>query len=490
MYRSRPRGRMDDEVLRFLSSIQHDQSILYYDIVGSEAHSIMLHEKGHVKLQELKKILAALEEAKKNPGAIDTEGAEDIHEALEAFVIGHAGMQAGGKMHTARSRNDQVVLDIRMKVRDDIITLCGALVQLIGGLLDRADKSKDAVMPLYTHTQQGQLGTFSHFMLAYADALFRDLERVYNSFGRVNQSPLGACAVGGTSIDIDRRRTAVLLGFDGLVKNSVDATTSRDAFLEYVAAVAILAGTLARIAEDFIIWSTSEFGFIELADRYSSTSSAMPQKKNPDPMEIARAKAAVITGRLVAMLGIVKGLPSGYSRDLQELKPQLLEASQAAIDMVRVMDGAVRTLEVKKERMLAASKDSYAIALDIAEQLVSRGVPFRAAHKAVGALVGRAAEKSVPLSKLSEKEIGSVLKQSKLDFSPSELAKIVRGMTPARSIELRRSEGSPSPKEQEAMVKAARQRLAGFEEGVQKRAEFVKGSFDNLAKAVDRYLSS
>ncbi|NOJ28537.1 MAG: argininosuccinate lyase, partial [Nitrososphaera sp.] len=319
MYRSRPKGSLDDSVLDFLSSMKNDQPILYYDIIGSQAHSIMLYEMGHVSQAELKKILSALETARKKPESIETQGAEDIHEALEAFVIKHAGMDAGGKMHTARSRNDQVVLDIRMKVRDDINSICSSIIDLIDGLLGKAAENVDSVMPLYTHTQQGQLGSFSHILLSYSDALFRDLERIYQSFGRINQSPLGACAIGGTSIKIDRKRTAVLLGFDSLVRNSVDATTSRDAFIEYVANLSILAATLARIAEDLIIWSTSEFGFIELADKYSSTSSAMPQKKNPDPLELARSKAPIVSGKLLSMLGIVKSLPSGYSRDLQDI---------------------------------------------------------------------------------------------------------------------------------------------------------------------------
>lgn len=496
MYRSRPKGRMEDSVLRFLSSMQHDRPILYYDIVGSEAHSVMLHEKGHIALEELKKILAALEEARKDPSVIDTEGAEDIHEALEAFVIKKAGMGAGGKMHTARSRNDQVVLDIRMKVRDDINDLCASIVSLVDGLLVRAQESRDAIMPLYTHMQQGQLGTFSHFMIAYADALLRDLERIYNTFGRINQSPLGACAIGGTSIDIDRKRTAVLLGFDGLVKNSVDATTSRDSFVEYVANLAILAATLSRMAEDLIIWSTAEFGFVELDDRYSSTSSAMPQKKNPDPLELTRAKAAVIAGKLVAVLGIIKGLPSGYSRDLQDLKPQLLEASSAAIDTVRVMDGVIRSLSIKKEKMLAVSRDSHAIALDVAERLVvEKGLPFRSAHKIVGSLASRAVEKGVPMSKLGAGDVATVLEKGaghgkEKEISGSELAKIMKEMTPKRSIELRKSAGSPSPAEQDEMIKAARAKLVGFGEGVQKRTKFVQGALDNLSKTVGKYLSS
>ncbi|NWG37275.1 argininosuccinate lyase [Nitrososphaera sp.] len=492
MYRSLPKGTMDEDVLAFLSSIQHDQSILYYDIVGSEAHSIMLKEQGIISLEELKKILAALEEAKKNPAVVETEGAEDIHEALEAFVIKQAGMGAGGKMHTARSRNDQVVLDMRMKVRDDINALCASLIDLIGALVKQAGKNRDAAMPLYTHTQQGQLGTLSHVLLSYADALFRDLERAYLCFGRINQSPLGACAIGGTSINIDRKRTAVLLGFDGLVRNSVDATTSRDAFVEYVASLSILSTTLARMAEDLIIWSTAEFGFVELDDRFSSTSSAMPQKKNPDPLELVRAKAAVIAGRLVSVLGITKGLPSGYSRDLQDLKPQLLEASTAAIGAVRVMKGVVETLKVNKKRMLAVSKTSYAISLDIAEQLVAKGLPFRNAHKIVGALVARAAAKEAPLSEITVKDAAAVLKKVRPEkkLGAEELARIAKGMTPARSIALRRSAGSPNKKEQDEMIKAARTKLAGYEAGVGKRTKFVQGALDNLAKTVDKYLAA
>ncbi|HVX02583.1 MAG TPA: argininosuccinate lyase [Nitrososphaera sp.] len=491
MYRSRPKGRMDDDALAFLSSIDHDQSILYYDVLGSEAHSVMLHETGIISRHELEKILQALEEAKNNPGLIDTEGVEDVHEALEAFVIKQAGLDAGGKMHTARSRNDQVVLDTRMKVRDDINELCAALANLIDALVKKAERNGDAIMPLYTHLQQGQLGTFSHVMLAYADALCRDFERIYGTFDRVNQSPLGACAIAGTSIGIDRKRTAALLGFEGLVRNSLDATTSRDSFLEYTAALAILASTLARMAEDLIIWSTQEFGFVELDDRYSSTSSAMPQKKNPDPLELTRAKAALIASRLVSMLGIVKGLPSGYSRDLQDIKPPLLEASADAISTVRVMEGVIGTLTVKKKRMHDTSAKSYAISLDVAERLVAeKGVPFRSAHKVVGALVALAAKRDAPLASLNAREIalatGQAMQEGKA-IDPAELAEIVKEMTPERSILLRRSAGSPNPKEQERMIKLARSRLEGYRKATQKRRKYVKSCLDGLAKTVASY---
>lgn len=492
MYRSRPKDKLDDSVLRFLSSMQHDQFILNYDILGSEAHSIMLHEMGHLTSGELKKILSALEEARKNPNKIETEGYEDIHEALEAFVIKKAGMDAGGKMHTARSRNDQVVLDIRMKVRDDINDVCAALASLIGGLVERAKETKQVPMPMYTHLQQAQIGTFSHFLLSYAYALMRDMERLYLVYQRINQSPLGACAIGGSSISIDRKKTAVLLGFDSIVRNSIDATSSRDSFLEYASTLAILTSTLGRMAEDFIIWSTMEFGYIELADRYSSTSSAMPQKKNPDPLELTRAKAAIVTSHLVSMLGIVKALPSGYSRDLQDVKPPLLGASATTLDAIRVIDGAVRSLKVNKEKMRQAASTSYAIALDIAEQMVTKHrLPFRSAHKIVGALVDRAAGKNnLPLAKLQLSDVATVLKAQKSTIKPEELLKVIREMTPEKSLQERKSAGSPNPQEQEEMIKSLSQGASNYKIGIQRRTKMVEGSFGNLDKTVRKYLQS
>jgi argininosuccinate lyase len=493
MYRSRANDKLKDSVLRFLSSIDQDQSILYYDILGSEAHSIMLHEMGHITHGELKKILSALEQAKKSPAKLQNEGYEDIHEALEAFVIERAGMDAGGKMHLARSRNDQVVLDTRMKIRDDINEICSALASLMDGLVQRAKESKQVPMPMYTHLQQAQIGTFSHFLLSYAYALMRDMERLYLVYHRINQSPLGACAIGGSSITTDRKRTAMLLGFDSIIKNSIDATSSRDAFLEYASTLAILTSTLGRIAEDFIIWSTTEFGYIELTEPYSSTSSAMPQKKNPDPLELIRAKAAIITSNLVSMFGIVKALPSGYSRDLQDIKPQLLGASAITFETIKIMDGVVRSLQINKERMRQAASISYAISLDIAEQLVmQKKIPFRTAHRIVGALVGKAASKgNISLAKLEFADANSVLKALKVeDIKPDELMKIINGMTPEKSLEARKSTGSPNLLEQEEMIKSMSQGIANYCTGIQKRTKMVKGLFDNLEKTVKDYLES
>ena len=490
MYRSRPKGNLDDEVLHFLSSIQHDAQLLVYDILGSQAHSIMLYEAGHLTGQELGKILAALEIARKDSSHLETEGYEDIHEALEAFVIKKAGMESGGKMHTARSRNDQVALDIRMNLRDDINNVCAAIADLVEGLIEKAEDNLDATMPMYTHLQQGQIGTFSHFLLAYAYSLMRDLERLYLCYQRINQSPLGACAIGGTSIPIDRKRTAVLLGFDSVVVNSIDATSSRDTLLEYAANLSIMASSLSRISEDFIIWSTTEFGFVELSDKFCSTSSAMPQKKNPDPLELCRAKSAIVTSQVAGLLGIVKALPSGYSRDLQEMKPALFAMTEISLSMLKIINGVVRTLQVNKEKMRAAAGSSYAIALDIAERLVmEHKVPFRIAHRIVGGLVSKASNKGITLGELGTNEIAMVLRTEKLKLD-SKAVRSMLNMTPERSIQLRKSYGSPNPSEQQQMIRTLTQNVRNYKQGVQKRIRLVHGAYENLANEVGKRLKS
>jgi len=377
-----------------------------------------------------------------------------------------------------------------MKIRDDTNEICAALSHLIQGLVERAKENKQVPMLMYTHLQQAQIGTFSHFLLSYAYALMRDMERLYLTYHRINQSPLGACAIGGSSIIIDRKRTAVLLGFDSIIKNSLDATSSRDAFLEYASTLAILTSTLGRIAEDFIIWSTTEFGYIELAEPYTSTSSAMPQKKNPDPLELTRSKAAIVTSNLMSMLGIVKALPSGYSRDLQDIKAPLLGTSVITRDTVKIIDRVVRSLQVNKERMRQAASISYAIAVDIAEQLVmQKKIPFRTAHKIVGALVSKAAGKgNISLAKLEFADASSVLEAHEVDVKPGELIKIINEMTLDKSLESRKSLGSPNLLEQEEMIKSLSQGISNYNVGIQKRTKMVEGSFDDLERTVKNYL--
>ena len=475
-----------------MTSINEDYEILYYDILGSEAHSIMLYEIGFLTLIDLKKILHGLEEVKKNPDVLSTDSYEDIHEALEAFIIQKAGDRSGGKMHTGRSRNDQVVLDIHMKIREDINNICTVIIDLIDSLLKKAAENIETIMPMYTHLQQAQIGTFSHFLLSYVDALFRDMDRLIIAYGRVNKSTLGACAVGGTSINIDRNKTADLLGFHGIVINSIDATHSRDTLIEFATALCILITTFARIAEDIIIWSTVEFGYIDISDKYSSTSSAMPQKKNPDTMELVRAKASTAIGNIITMFSIVRSLPSGYSRDLQDLKPALWRTSSVALESTKIMNSVIKSIEVHKERMKEVADNSYAISLDIAEQLVMRkGIPFRSAHKVIGALVERAANKNnIALKMLRKEDVEAALKKIGSDLQPDEVMQIIRDMTPNKALELRVSLGSPNPKQQQDMISSAYNKLSVYMKELSKRKTDIKAAFDNLSKDVNRYLNS
>ena len=306
MYRSRLDSDLSETTLGYVSSISDDAEIAEYDILGSQAHVIMLYDCGIISTTDTKKILGALEELKGRKFD-EKHDSEDIHELIETLVIEGAGPSSGGRMHTARSRNDQVALDIRMRIRDDINVLCGRLLDTIEVLICVAQKHRRTAMPLYTHMQQAQAGTFSHYLLSHADALLRDFGRFYDSYARVNLSPLGAGPVGGTGIQIDRDSTAALLGFDGLVENSIDATSTRDFVAEFAANTAILMTNLSRLAEDFVIWSTSEFSFIELSDELASPSSVMPHKKNPDILELTRGKTAQLIGGLTGILCTVKG---------------------------------------------------------------------------------------------------------------------------------------------------------------------------------------
>lgn len=481
MYRSRFTENLDEHTLDYLSSISEDKEIALYDIWGSQAHTIMLYENKIITKKETTKILSSLEKLKKENLSVKSDS-EDIHELIESLIIKKAGKQAGGKMHTARSRNDQVSLDIRMRIRDDINTICSCLLDMIETLVSLAEKNSDAIMPLYTHLQQAQVGVFSHYLLAYADALFRDLDRFYVTYGRVNESPLGAGPVGGTSVPIDRQSTAKMLGFKGIVENSIDATGTRDFVAEYVGQVAILMTNLSRLAEDFIIWSTSEFSFIELSDKFASTSSVMPQKKNPDILELTRGKTAQVIGYQMAILSNIKGLPSGYSRDLQQIKTSIWSASKIAISTLLVNNAMLKTMKVNKHKMKKAIDSGYSISLDVAEHLVKKGVPFRTAHKIVGQLVQAASNLKKPLSSLSLSEIKKSLSEYKMD--PKELYGVIQSMNVYSSLEQRTSYGSSGKSEQQRMILDRKKKIQAYRIGTVKRTNEVKVAFENLAAKI------
>ena len=482
MYRSRLDTDLNDVTLDYVSSINDDSEIALYDIIGSQAHSLMLFENNIITKTDVKKILTALENLKQEKFD-SSSGAEDIHELIESLVIKNAGMASGGKMHTARSRNDQVVLDIRMKIRDDINIICNCLLDTIESLVSVAKNHQKTIMPLYTHLQQAQAGLFSHYLLAHADVLIRDFQRMFDTFERVNQSPLGAGPVGGTSIPIDRHSTAKMLGFDDVVENSIDATSTRDFVAEYVAMVSILMTNLSKIAEDFVLWSTSEFSFIELADEFTSPSSVMPQKKNPDILELTRGKTAEIIGNLTAILTTIKGLASGYGRDLQQIKSSIWSTSKISISALLILKSILLTLKVNEKQMKKVTESSNLIALDIAEKLVQEGIPFRVTHKISGTLVQLSSQSKKPISKLTLSDIKKSVSDTKVD--PKIVSKIITTTTVTSSLKERKSFGSSGYDEQKRMISDRIQKINDFREQVSKRENKIISSIEDLTKQVN-----
>lgn len=481
MYRSRLGNDLSDVTLDYVSSINDDSEIALYDILGSQAHVLMLHENQIITKTDAKKILSALDEIKREKFDSSTV-AEDIHELIETLVIKKAGMASGGKMHTARSRNDQVVLDIRMKIRDDINILCNCILDTIEALVSVAKNHQKTIMPLYTHLQQAQAGVFSHYLLAHADVLFRDFERLSSTFVHVNQSPLGAGPVGGTSIPIDRHSTASMLGFDGIVENSLDATSSRDFVAEYISMIAILMTNLSKISEDFVIWSTSEFSFIELADEFTSPSSVMPQKKNPDILELTRGKTAEVIGNLTTILTTIKGLASGYGRDLQQVKSSIWSSSKISISALLILKSILLTLRVNEKKMKKATESSYLIALDIAENLVQKGIPFRTTHKIAGSLVQFAHLTNKSLNKLDLNEITKSVEGTKID--PILVQEIIQNSTISSSLKDRKSFGSSGYAEQKRMINDRMQKINSYRMTSTKRINDISKAFENLSKKV------
>jgi len=491
VYRSRLRGEAEEKASLFMTSVREDERIFEEDIDGTEAHDIMLHEQGVITREDLRKILSALEklrlEKRRGRVKLDTRY-EDIHELIEDYVIREAGLEVGGKLHTGRSRNDQVALDIRMRLRSDLNDMSGLLFSLVETLLKRAKEHKEAPMMLYTHTQHAQIGSFAHYLIAYADALLRDSQRLQNCYERVNLSPLGAGPIGGTSVAVNRDRTASLLGFEGILENSIDAVSSRDFMLETASALAILMSGLSRMAEDLILWSSAEFGYVEIDDRYASVSSIMPHKKNPNVLELIRGKTGKVYGNLISLLSMVKGIPTGYSSDLQETKPPLWDSIDAVKSSLEVLNGVITTLKVDTKRMVEVVSCSYAFAVDLAERLAEKAeLSFREAHMVVGSLVREMTTSGMKPKDLEPKTIETVAEKvlgKKITVDDA----LVRGATDAKIVlSERKPIGSPSPKEVGRMLKARRETLNDCKARLSTRVERLDQAKSRLAETVKRY---
>ena len=403
------------EVARFTESISFDWRLWEHDIRGSIAHAKMLRKIGVLSAAELADIEKGLREiaAEIRAGKFQwKEELEDVHMNIEAALT--ARYPAGAKLHTARSRNDQVALDIRLWLRDEIAALREEIRGLQRAFVTLGRKYPDVIIPGYTHLQRAQPVYIAHHLLAYVEMLERDFERFGDCFERTNVCPLGAGAIAGSTIALDREMVAVELGFvDGrgkarITQNSMDAVSDRDFALEFCASAAILAVHLSRLAEDLVLWASSEFNFIRIADAYTTGSSLMPQKKNPDIAELTRGKSARVIGNLVALLTLVKGLPMTYNRDLQEDKEQLFDSVDTVRATVRIVTAMLLNTSVNEKTCEAAASDSALLATDLADYLVRKGLAFRKAHHAVGAVVALAEKAGKALSEVTVEEFQSI----------------------------------------------------------------------------------
>ena len=396
-----------DSVEAFTSSIDVDSRLYRHDIAGSIAHAKMLGRQRIIPARDAQKIvrgLRAIEQEIDRGQFVFAAADEDIHMNIERRLSEKIGA-AGRKLHTARSRNDQVALDMRLFLREEVGLIIESLRLFQRELTRAARKNLDVIMPGYTHLQRAQPVRFAHHVLAYYEMFERDRERLTSCLERINVLPLGAGALAGTSFAIDRAYVAKLLKFPRISKNSIDTVSDRDFVLEFVSVAAILFVHLSRLAEELVLWSSQEFGFVELPDRYCTGSSMMPQKKNPDVPELVRGKAGRVFGHLQALLTILKGLPLAYNRDLQEDKIPLFDTVDTAKMSLRIMAEVIRGMKARGDRMLAAAQDGFMNATDLADYLVERGVPFRDAHAISGRVVRRCVEKGCRIEALSLEEL-------------------------------------------------------------------------------------
>ncbi len=444
-----------DAVLEAINaSIDFDQRLYAQDIRGSKAHVAMLAAQGIVTEADARAISEGLDGILKEIEAGSftfTRALEDIHLNIEARLTERIGA-SGGRLHTARSRNDQVATDIRLWVRDTVDDLDAMLADLQRALAEKAEDHAATVMPGFTHLQSAQPVTFGHHLLAYVEMIGRDRGRFRDARARLNESPLGAAALAGTSFPIDRHATAKALDFDRPMANSLDAVSSRDFALEVMAAASIAATHLSRFAEEIVIWSTPQFGFVTLSDAFTTGSSIMPQKKNPDAAELVRGKSGRVIGHLVGLLTVMKGLPLAYSKDMQEDKEGLFDALDTLAIVVAAMTGMVRDMAPNEAAMKRAAGAGYATATDLADWLVrALGMPFREAHHVTGRLVGIAVEGKQPLEKLTLAEMQAV--------EPRITQDVFDVLGVAKSVKSRTSYGGTAPKNVRAEARRWLKRL-------------------------------
>jgi len=408
LWGGRFKGKSDPGFAGFNNSFRFDRRLFEADVVASSAYCQALEGAGVLSAEEGSRIRSALdtilEKGRANEDYFDNDSSEDVHSFVEARLIELTG-DLGRRLHTGRSRNDQVATDFRLWLRNSIDDLNATLRDAQTSLLDFAEAQRDVVIPGYTHLQRAQPVLLAHWCLAYFEMLARDRERLIDVRYRVNILPLGSAALAGTSYRIDREALATLLGFEGVSRNSLDAVSDRDFCVEFLSASSLIMVHLSRLAEDIILYATTEFAFFELGDAIATGSSLMPQKKNPDSMELVRGKAGRVFGDLLAMLTMLKGLPLAYNKDMQEDKEAVFDACDTVSSSLNVTATVLRNITVNKERALAAASSGYMNATELADYLVRKGVPFRDAHEIVGKVVMQAIELGKELEQLSIDEL-------------------------------------------------------------------------------------
>lgn len=479
---------LTEDVLAFSESTVADGRMVAEDIWGSEAHALMLARQGIISEDDLRVILLFLEKAREDVRIGEFQlkpELEDVHMNVETYLIEGAGREFGGKLHTARSRNDQVVTDAKMHTRQRLLDTSRAVIGLQRVLLELAGKHAEVVMPGYTHVQHAQPITLGFWAAGYASMLCRDLQRLSNAFVTTNLSPLGACALAGTSFPTDRHLTAALLGFDAVQEHSLDAVASRDFVAETLAALSILMATLSRLAEELVYWSSHEFGLIELDDAYCTGSSIMPQKKNPCVAELTRGKAGLVYGRLTQVLTMLKGLPTAYNRDLQEDKPPLWEAFDCTQQCLRVMTGAISSMRVNDKRMAELAGANFATATELANYLVrEHGMPFRECHEIVGGTVGALVAEGKTFADLERTR--ELLAERGVHIEQATLQEL---LDPKLAVTRSQSLGGTSPVQVRRMVKGLEAAVSRFEDMVRERQSRIDQARARTASLVDDVLN-
>jgi argininosuccinate lyase len=446
----------DAFVEAFTASVEFDQRLYRYDIQGSIAHATMLARAGILSTTERDSIIAGLERIREQieSGEFDwSVELEDVHMNVEARLTSAIG-DAGKKLHTGRSRNDQVATDVRLYLRDEIEIIRGEILRLQHALLDKAEQEAETILPGFTHLQTAQPVTFGHHLMAWFEMLERDRERLADCNKRVNIMPLGSAALAGTTYPIDRHYTAQLLGFERPSENSLDAVSDRDFAIEFSAAAALIMMHLSRMSEELIIWSSAQFNFINLSDSFCTGSSIMPQKKNPDVPELVRGKTGRIFGHLMGLLTLMKGQPLAYNKDNQEDKEPLFDTVDNLKGSLKVFADMIPAITCKPESMREAALKGFATATDLADYLVRKGTPFRDAHEVVGKAVALGVGKGCDLAELSLEELRG--------FSERIDADVYSVLTLEGSVAARDHIGGTAPAQVRAAIGRARQRLAGL----------------------------